>query len=121
MPINEHKVPATLQSAVDLIIEGLDPEEITYIKTEDSATSQHFGVGRWLRNNWDLWDEEMPLQVWFRTNLGLGHADDISSIILDAVWCRIRGETYDLDSQVMQYKIHWLNEGIDPKTQERIN
>lgn len=115
MPINLDKVPSNLQDAVDLLVGGLDADEIAHIKYGDEdAHDEHFKMGKWLRNNWDLWEPDMPLPRWFRSNVGLGHADDMSSIILQALWCKIRGEHFDLEGIVNEYKKHWRDQGVDP-------
>jgi len=119
MNIDLDIVPSNLDQALEIIENGLSQEDIEFIKSHESHEA-HFSLGMWLRNNWSLWQEETNLAQWFRKTLGLGHADDMSGIILDSLWRKIRGEPINLDEQVQYYKDYWKEQGIDPLTQERI-
>ena len=80
----------------------------------------HHGYGRWLRNNWGLWSKEGSLYEHF-TDMGIGHADDMSSILLTTACRRILGDDDQLQEQVDSYKKFWRNQDIDPLTLEPIN
>jgi hypothetical protein len=118
--INLDIVPSDLDQALDVLDKSLDDNDIEYIMEHAEPDGMHFGIGMWLRNNWSLWQPETNLAQWFRQNLGLGHADDMSGIILDSLWRRVRGEPIDLDGQVKFYKDYWKKQKIDPLTQEHI-
>lgn len=112
------KIPETLYDAVEELISQQTPETIKQIKECDDHF-WHFTSGMSLRNNWGLWQNSVLAQ-WFKNTLGLGHPDDMSSIIYDATIAKIRGKPFDLSEQVEKYKTHWKVYGIDPLTQERV-
>lgn len=113
------ETPATLDEAVNLIIKQLDPQEVEFALSH-SPCEVHHTFGRYLRNTWGLWQKDSPLATWFREKLEIGHADDMSGIILDCVWKTLQHQPWNLPSQVKKYHRHWKMLGVDPITQERI-
>lgn len=93
MKLNPDKVPTTLDEALTIIKEGLEPQDVEDIKDKKSTSTQcHFSIGMFLRNEWSLWQQDTILVKWFKENYGIDHADDISGIILECLWNDIRGE-----------------------------
>lgn len=118
MNFNLDTVPKTLDEAVNLILTAItDTEEIEGLK---DPIMLHHGFGRWLRNNWSLWEKETVLVQWFVANLGIIHADDISGTILEACAAKLKGEEFDALKHVESYKEHWKRYGMDPATMEKI-
>lgn len=78
----------------------------------------HAGIGRWMRNNWGLWKGGGKLYDWF-IEQGLGHADDMSGVILTTFYRRYNGRPERLEEQILDYKEFWLDQGIDPLTLEK--
>lgn len=110
--------PKTLEEAADFIVANLSDSDRQYLK-ENSAVSAHHGFGTALRNEWGLWHDS-ELAQHFKTQYGLGHADDMSGLILGLVGAIVKGTTFDIAKDVDKYKNHWLRLGINPLTQERI-
>ena len=117
MPLKNGPIPKNLDEAVNTLVYDLDREEIAFIQ-KSKPEQAHFPVGMNLRNDWGLWCDSVLAQ-WFKQTLGLGHADDMSGIILRAVWCKIKGDKYDLDSDVEHYKKFWRDQNVDPLTQQK--
>ena len=83
------------------------------LSTSDTS-SLHFSLGMKLRNEWNLWEEDENKKcdlVKFFNSIGIYHADDMSSIILDSYKCLIEGKPLDIESQVIAYKEHWKKYG----------
>lgn len=114
----EHN-PTTLEQAIDAVFNSLDAAEIEFIKTE-GTDSVHHGFGTALRNGWSLWDDNAPLTQHFRKRFELGHADDMSGLILAGVEARVKGETYEPFFDVERYKAFWRDGGVDPLTHEEL-
>lgn len=113
--------PTTLNEATQFIINNLDASDIKFIKDNTHLPYQlHHTVGQNMRNDWHLWEKESSLATWFRTNMGLGHADDMSSIILQIVWHSVRIEAYSEQDLADYYKNYWTGQGINPLTLEKI-
>lgn len=111
--------PKTLDEAVDLIVAGLSPEDVDYVKKEGLG-GQHFFFGMAMRNGWGLW-KDSDLAKYFKSTYGLGHADDMSGIILDAVEAKVKGATLDIQAEVQRYKDHWTKTGVNPLTLKEVN
>lgn len=75
-------------------------------KSEDTFTgSHHFGLGTWMRNNWQLWYGSR-LSKYFN-NLGIDHPDDMSAIILTSYHRRLNGKKLKLNEQIKFYQDYW--------------
>ncbi len=102
-------VPENLEDAVEYLKQNLSKEDLEYFKiNEDSAIEAHMGFGMGLRNNWGLWAGS-PLAKWFN-QLGIYHPDDMSGIILTSFVRDLRGEPWELNEQVAEYKAYWAEE-----------
>ena len=74
-------IPTTLSEAInelDLLISEEDKEYLL----EHGALSVHHSLGRWIRNNWKLWEDSSELKL-NMVELGFAHPDDISNYIIE--------------------------------------
>lgn len=111
------RIPNTLEDAVELLKFEL-PEETRQRIREDHgllALSWHHSLGQAVRNDFGLWLDS-PLAKHFEDTYGLGHADDMSAIILDALFADIRGLPYDANEAARSYREYWIGRGISPRT-----
>jgi hypothetical protein len=69
------------------------------------AADFHFGVGTWIRNKWGLWSGS-ELSKYFN-DIGITHADDMYSIIMDSYIAKLKGEEFDLEKAVSYYQKYW--------------
>lgn len=112
----ENNIPSDLSEALDWLEEHVPEDEQRDIANGDlSASRGHFRIGRWMRNNWGLWQKNSELYDYF-VDLGIRHPDDMTGIILDAFDARLRGENFSLKSRVEHYRSHWEKQGADPDT-----
>lgn len=116
------RIPETLEDAIDLVEAELPETTRLQIRSGEIKThvSMHSGLGMSIRNDLCLWEETAPLVQHFRTRFGLGHADDISGIILAGVFAKIRGRVFDPMPQVRSFTAHWKHEGLDALDQKPI-
>lgn len=110
--IDPDRVPRDLDEAVDIIVAGLAPEDRRFFE-ERSTTALHHTGGRYIRNAWSLWDRETHLVQWFRANLRIGHADDISAVILSSVQARVIGVLFEPRGMVARFHEHWRKFGCN--------
>lgn len=116
MNLDLDRVPSTLGEAVDILEAGLEPAEREEIRAGRlEAISAHHTIGRWMRNAWSLWDGNTPLCRWFSEAFELGHPDDISGIVLEALVKRVRGGPQDwtFADKVAELKAHWRSLNCD--------
>lgn len=119
MHFNQDFVPANLEQAIQELYETLEPDDWADIHKTDWV-DYHQGFGLFIRNAWSLWDKETHLVQWFIKTYGLSHADDLCSLVLQGLWCKVRGTKHNIDEQVAGYKEHWAAHGIDPRTGQPI-
>ncbi|WP_157604484.1 DUF6794 domain-containing protein [Solitalea canadensis] len=71
--------------------------------TEDEfSANAHFGIGMWIRNNWQLWGGSR-LSIFFN-EMGIYHPDDMSGIIIHSYHRYLTGKTISLPDQVKYYQ-----------------
>lgn len=117
MPIDFTRIPSSLHEAMIQCTENLNEEEVGFIK-ENGTIILHHDLGMQMRNAWGLWDAKSPLHQFFKKEFGLGHADDMSGMILSCVEAKVNGEAFNPYKQAEKYKKHWIDMGIDPLTQK---
>lgn len=62
---------------------------------EPDLVKYHMGLGRWIRNSWNLWKGGCLASYMFDT-LRIFHPDDMSGFILDSFWSRLHNKTVDM-------------------------
>jgi hypothetical protein len=104
MQINEDRMPVTLDEAVSLFIEGLSIEDVREITNpKNDFIHAHHTWGRLIRNEWEMWNKETRMVVWFKQNFGLDHADDISGLVLACVWRDVNKQPRDIAELVKRF------------------
>lgn len=74
-------IPQNLQEAIEELDRKLNKEDKEYI-VENGSLAVHHSLGRWIRNNWGLWDEEDNEFKASLKKLGYSHPDDMSNYII---------------------------------------
>lgn len=115
---SEHS-PKTMEEAVNLIYENLTTAEKEFIIEHEGAHIHH-GFGTAIRNAW-LWKQQHPLSTHFRERYGLGHADDMSGLIIEGVVALTYGRQPNPDVEVARRKRFWIEQGVDPLTQKPLS
>lgn len=88
------------------ILNEMTINEIEGIDVDELAKRFHFGLGRWMRNNWQLW-KGSRLSYYFN-NIGVYHPDDMSGIILTSYQRHLKGEDIKLEEQIKHYQDYWI-------------
>ena len=110
MKLNLDVVPSNLDEAVQVLTKAIDSEQEK--ENMKDPVGLHFNFGMYLRNNWSLWERDTVLVKWFKENLGISHADDISGTILEALAASLEGREFDAKKHVRIYIEHWERLGI---------
>ncbi|MEM9889166.1 MAG: DUF6794 domain-containing protein [Bacteroidota bacterium] len=80
--------------------------EITKLTEDEYSSGNHlFGIGIWMRNNWQLWGGSR-LSKYFN-QIGIYHPDDMSGIIMDSYHRYLRREEIRLKEQIKYYQDYW--------------
>lgn len=112
----EDYMPTTLEGAIHTIVDNLTEEERDFIKKNGTGCA-HMTFGMAMRNGWGLWHGSQ-LAKHFGARFGLGHADDMSGLILSGVEAAVNGGQFDPDADASGYKEYWAKQDIDPLTQQ---
>ncbi len=79
--------------------------EFAESQDESVASRYHDTLGRWIRNNWGLW-EKGPLYNDLHKR-GLQHPDDMSGVILTSFWRRLHEQPVNVGEQITRYQRFW--------------
>ena len=92
-------IPTDLNSCfmeLDRLLNDTTKQKIRNIEDSFELVGEyHMGLGRWIRNNWNLWGGSR-LQVYFHDRQ-IFHPDEMSSIILESYAKYLNGEPFDSD------------------------
>ena len=75
-------IPNNLGQAILKLDKSLSQDDKEYL-LENGALSVHHSLGRWIRNNWGLWNEEDNELKANLKKLGYEHPDDMSNYIIE--------------------------------------
>ena len=77
---HNENIPETLEDAILTLYMKLSDKDKQQL-IENGAISVHDSLGRWIRNNWGLWEDSI-----LKKNLekeGFSHPDDMSNYIIE--------------------------------------
>ena len=107
----KESIPPEMNIAFDYIENVWNKESIEQFKNwrEDDTVyvDYHFGIGLNIRNFLLRNGEHSEKMQRFFDSLGVGHYDDMSSMILYSYHKHLNGENIGLESQVEKIKEHW--------------
>jgi len=92
-------------SALDYLVSPEDKIHFQELSETEFVISTHRNLGRWLRNNWGLWQNSLLVQ-WFKP-YGITHPDDISGIILTSYYRKNHHLPTNLEKQIRHYIDYW--------------
>lgn len=84
--------PGTVDEAAGVVLASLsdaDKDQIAGM-AESDLIGLHVGLGMWIRNNLGLWQGNQALMQSIRQHTPDIHPDDVSMVIIEAVWKRLR-------------------------------
>jgi hypothetical protein len=87
--------PVTIEEATGVVVAALPEAEAAKIAAmpESDLINLHFGLGMWIRNNLGLWQGNDALMQALRECEPGIHPDDVSMLIIEQVWRRLRERT----------------------------
>lgn len=97
--------PATIDDAANYFVKKWSNETKEKF-LEKGPTLAHFSIGMWVRNNWIHGNRDSLLVNQFNT-LGIYAADDMSGVILELVYKRLKKLPENMDSIIQPYKEFW--------------
>ncbi len=100
-----NNLPNNLEEAL-IELENITNEKEKEMLLSDQGAALHFGLGRFIRNTWGLWDENSPLNKWFVSN-GIHHADDMSAVIFRAYRRKKLGHPHSIEAEAKHYQLNW--------------
>jgi hypothetical protein len=87
--------PKTVVDAVEWLAAVLNDQELADIAAldRDDLVGLHFGLGTYVRNSLQVWSNR-PLME----DAGASHEDDVSAVIIEALWRKLREPNAGTDS-----------------------
>jgi hypothetical protein len=88
--------PSSIQHALDILVVACGEKQCAEIKSKSKIDliKYHHGLGTWIRNNFGLWSGNKPLMA----ELGGGHPDDMSMVLIEKLWERLNSTEFDKPS-----------------------
>jgi len=108
-------VPADLDDAIAEAECLLPPSDLDLFRStpeREAIADAHFAIGMFMRNEWGLWAGSR-LSEYFNA-AGLFHPDDISSVVLKALWRKQNHLAFDLRAEIRYYQQYWRECGDPP-------
>lgn len=107
-------IPENVDQASDVLVTFLTKSEKNQIKKNKLWPSMlHQGMGSWIRNSWNLWSKNCILVEYFN-ELGIYHADDMTDIIFQSMFAKVKETEYDMMNHITELRNHWKSLGEDP-------
>ena len=104
------KDPLTIEQAAQVLFQSFSKSDEEYIRREKEVP-YHFASGMSVRNEWKLWEKDSPLKLDAIKRYGLAHADDISGLIFEWAFAKVRDQPFDPLKHAEQYHKHWKKLG----------
>ncbi len=73
--------------------------------SEKDLILYHHGLGRWIRNEWDLWQGGALLE--HMKSLGFIHPDDMSQALIEEYWARKNNRTSTMQETIKKCAEYW--------------
>lgn len=112
--LNLQPVPRSLEEAVEALVTVLTPIERDFILRMSRPLAQK-GLGFLARQQWNLSDPDSPLVRWFIEHCGVSHAQDLSALLMDALWSRLHEEPAQTQELADRLQQEWRGLGLDPR------
>lgn len=111
---DQDSVPSNFLAAANAVILALNEEELELVRSGAiPASAAHHTVGQMIRNAWSLWNTQTPLVRFFRETYKVQHADDVSSIIIEGAFAKIKGERFNPHERARACAKHWEDMGLN--------
>ena len=111
--MEEIAIPESLDEALRWLTSTMSDDDRLYILNisdpDEFVGINHLTHARSIRSDWGLWTEG-PLRDWFKKH-GINHADDMSSVIFEALWYKVHGKKYDIGVSKARFDAHWEKYG----------
>lgn len=98
-------VPRNLDECLSQLETFQGVYEWSKMNERDALCDAHHGIGRWIRNCWNLWTGGELVNYF--NDMGIAHPDDMSSIILMSLHRKMNGRDICLGDQVEHYIQFW--------------
>lgn len=111
MDIADLPQPKDIDDAIEILVSAATTEDKVSIREAESVGAimgvTHHSFGMALRNHWKLWFRDTPAVEVTEKKYGVSHADDVSGLIMQGFFAKVRGETFDFEAEAAGYRAHW--------------
>jgi hypothetical protein len=108
-------IPKNIEEAFAELDRMLQQDDKDYI-VENGSIAVHHSLGRWIRNNWELWDDEANDLKRIFTEIGISHPDDMSNYIIKWYIHHLKNDDDFYKKEIKIIKERHNENVIDPST-----
>ena len=108
-------IPKNIDEAFAELDRMLQQDDKDYI-VENGSIAVHHSLGRWIRNNWELWDDEANDLKRIFTEIGISHPDDMSDHIIKWYIHHLKNDDDFYKKEIKIIKERHNENVIDPST-----
>ena len=108
-------IPNNIEEAFAELDRMLQQDDKDYI-IEVGQIAMHHTLGRWIRNNWGLWDDEANDLKRIFTEIGISHPDDMSNYIIKWYIHHLKNDDDFYKKEIKIIKERHNENVIDPST-----
>ena len=108
-------IPKNIEEAFAELDRMLQQDDKDYI-VENGSIAVHHSLGRWIRNNWELWDDEANDLKRIFTDIGISHPDDMSDHIIKWYIHHLKNDDDFYKKEIKIIKERHNENVIDPST-----
>ena len=108
-------IPKNIEEAFAELDRMLQQDDKDYI-VENGSIAVHHSLGRWIRNNWELWDDEANDLKRIFTEIGISHPDDMSDHIIKWYIHHLKNDDDFYKKEIKIIKERHNENVIDPST-----
>lgn len=102
-------IPTTIDEAFMVLDRTITDEDKEYIKNAGHV-SLHHTLGRWIRNNWKLWEENETVLKRIFKEMNITHPDDISDYIIKWYIQHLNGNDFLYKEEINEIKSRSANQ-----------
>lgn len=102
---NPQSIAEAVAQFIHMVQNSLDGDSWLKMNEPTALGQAHHGTGTSIRNQWGLWSGSRLRDEFFE--IGIQHADDMSSIIMKSAHRKMNRRSIDLQRQVMEFREYW--------------
>jgi hypothetical protein len=98
-------IPKNIEECFQEMLKFGNLDDFKRLSEQEAVATTHHTVGRWIRNNWGLWEDSI-LKEYF-VSFGIQHPDDMSGLVILFFHRHLNQKPINFDGEVTLIKKHY--------------